>query len=155
MCLILQGHDKWSTNCSPRLVLSLVPHRPILLYHHLPALSPAQLHRPWGQSIGDFGQNMATGILKSVGQLGGLPHSVAQIGDVVMDLFASPRNNLADLAAGQPPASSSSPAATPMMAPGPGWLTRHTYSPEDINSGLFGGINALNQATGGKAGAAL
>ena len=104
----------------------------------------------WGQSIGDFGQNMATGILKGVGQLGGLPHTVAQLGDVGMDLFASPRNNLADLAAGQPPASSSAPAPTPMMAPGPGWLTRHTYSPEDINSGIFGGISALNQATGGR-----
>jgi len=118
-------------------------------------------HETWGQSIGKFGQNMATGVLKGVGQLGGLPHTVAQLGDLGMDMFASPRNNLADLAAGQPPASSSDPAPTPMMAPGPGWLTRHTRSPEEVTMGgtyangegrfpgIFPAVSALNQVTGG------
>jgi hypothetical protein len=119
-------------------------------------------HETWGQSIGKFGQNMATGVLKGVGQLGGLPHTVAQLGDLGMDLFASPRNNLADLAAGQPPASSSDSAPTPMMAPGPGWLTRHTRSPEEVTMGgtyangegrfpgIFPAVSALNQVTGGQ-----
>ena len=48
-------------------------------------------HETWGQSIDKFGQNSATGVLKGVGQLVGLPHTVAQVGLAISGwiLFAS------------------------------------------------------------------
>src|SRR5215831_7250011 len=100
-------------------------------------------NRGWPGYVSDVGQNMATGILKGVGYLGGLPHTVAQVGDWAMDRDAMMR--------GYYDRPQEVPGEAPDYIPNqPGFLTRHTYSPEEINKGIFSGISTLNQATGGK-----
>jgi hypothetical protein len=94
-------------------------------------------HESWRGQINDTATNAATGILKGVGNVGGLPHVVAGLGD------AAPGYGGLDVT-GQPMTPYQGP---PQMGP-PGFLTRHTYSPEEINSGIFSAIDAMRAAVG-------
>lgn len=72
--------------------------------------------------------NVATGLQNGVGNLFGLPHTVGALGDKAIDYVGQKLGAAPDNA--------------------PGFVTRHTFSPDDVNSGLYAASNATNQAMG-------
>jgi hypothetical protein len=95
----------------------------------------------WGDYFSDIGSNFNTSVQRGMSAVAGLPHTVAQLGDKAIDLFADPRRNLLDAASGTPNAPVG--PSNPMVPPGPGFLTRNLPSPEDITASHFAARNKM------------
>jgi hypothetical protein len=131
-------------------------------WQNLPAEPPPKYEEPESISkrISDFGENLATGILKSAGALGSLPHTIAQLGDVGMAAAKAVPGFYSNFAAAAPGADPSSPVGPggmdmrPMMPSvppiEPGYITRHTVSPEDRQRAIFQDLSDISVATGGQ-----
>lgn len=86
---------------------------------------------------------IGTGILKGVGALAGTPHTIAALGDKATDAMVG------DAAIPYDPGNIDPEAKTPAYVAGqPGFLTRHTYSPDEVNNALFTGLSNASQAVG-------
>lgn len=93
-------------------------------------LTPPLQPQTFGQSLKNAANMTGTMMADASGQLWGLPHTLGQLGDLGI-------NKVGGWLGAQPDTS-------------PGFVTRHTYSPEDISSGITNVASTLSQATGGQ-----
>lgn len=88
--------------------------------------------------------NLMTGLRKAPGVAIGTPNSLGQFGDY---LWNHRPGNAQDQAQTAYDIGDTDVKPTP-VAPSPGWITRHTYSPDEITKGAYGAANWMADKLG-------
>jgi hypothetical protein len=95
--------------------------------------TPSAPPQSWGDWMTDVNRNVGTSIIRGFAGIAGLPNVAARAGDYL-------GRSAADLPPGYDPAfpAPTAPSGPPLTPPDPGFLARHTFSPDELTNQTFG-----------------